>query len=460
MTPNTRKRKSRISEDLACYISELDLRKEDQVDVISLSLKKLGLMDKINFTRKPTKSGRKLTPLHFRKAAWDFWHAKSTASTLTSSPAKLRTTDKPKIQAGLEFVSTVNIICQRSKSFYENNWMIINESVKVLYHKFLQTNQGVKISYGTFLSLKPFYVRTATSKDIEMCCCKKHLHERWATKALIENCSKQNIELGEIINYYSFFNFLAKHCTKDTMTHLSWECTPSKDEMCNEISHQWNELKSSILNSDDKATTVNMQHFQTLEVVTKKGKLVTRLKAISTAANFEFITDFIEQRLSSIIHHRNQLKHYRFTLGVFKENFDTISLDIDFSENLSIPVKYEPQSLHWSHQQVTIHSGIRKIKGEKSYHPYVSNDLKHDQQFMQLAITEMLREVEIQADEYIVIESDNCSSQYKSSAHFHGMQLLTNNWNVNIIRVYGIAEHGKGEVDHVGGLAKTVVRRR
>ena len=66
MTPNTRKRKSRISEDLACYISELDLSKEDQVDVISL------LMDKINFTRKPTKSGRKLTPLHFRKAAWDF----------------------------------------------------------------------------------------------------------------------------------------------------------------------------------------------------------------------------------------------------------------------------------------------------------------------------------------------------------------------------------------------------
>ena len=115
--------------------------------------------------------------------------------------------------------------------------------------------------------------------------------------------------------------------------------------------------------------------------------------------------------------------------------------------------------MHWSHQQVTIHSGIRKLKGEKSYHPYVSNDLKHDQQFVQLAITEMLSEVEIQADEYIVIESDNCSSQYKSSAHFHSMQLLANKWNVNIIRVYGIAEHGKGEVDHVGSLAKTAARR-
>ena len=110
-------------------------------------------MDKINFTRKPTKSGQKLTPLHFCKAAWDFWHAKSTPSTLTSCPAELRTTGKPKIQAGLDFVSTVNIICQGNKSFYENNWMIINESDKVLFHKFLQANPGVKISYGTFLSL-------------------------------------------------------------------------------------------------------------------------------------------------------------------------------------------------------------------------------------------------------------------------------------------------------------------
>ena len=101
MTPNTRKRKSRISEDLACYISELDLSKEDQVDVISLSLKKLGLMDKINFTRKPTKSGQKLTPLHFRKAAWDFWHAKSTASTLTSRPAKLKQQTNPEYKLAL-----------------------------------------------------------------------------------------------------------------------------------------------------------------------------------------------------------------------------------------------------------------------------------------------------------------------------------------------------------------------
>ena len=42
---------------------------------------------------------------------------------------------------------------------------------------------------------------------------------------------------------------------------------------------------------------------------------------------------------------------------------------INFSENLSVPVTYEPQSLHWAQEQLSVHSGILKIKGNKSYHP-------------------------------------------------------------------------------------------
>ena len=39
------------------------------------------------------------------------------------------------------------------------------------------------------------------------------------------------------------------------------------------------------------------------------------------------------------------------------------------------------------------------------------------------------------------------------------MQMLANKFQVNVIRIFSIAEHGKGEVGHVGGLAKTTVRR-
>ena len=66
-------------------------------------------------------------------------------------------------------------------------------------------------------------------------------------------------------------------------------------------------------------------------------------------------------RRSTIVFHRNHLHHYRHCYkeldGMFKQ---CASVDIDFSENFTVPVKFEPQSLHCCHQQVTVHSGILK----------------------------------------------------------------------------------------------------
>ena len=167
----------------------------------------------------------------------------------------------------------------------------------------------------------------------------------------------------------------------------------------------------------------------------------------------KFILSFIEKTMPKIIHHRNQLKHFRTSMGKFRNIFNTVMIDIDFSKNLSIPVKYESQSLHWAHDRITIYSGILKVDGEKSYRPYLSKDHKHDQQFVQIVL-----EVEyITAETTIVIESDNCSSQYKSAAHFQGNKIYQISINQKLF-VYSIAEHGMGEVDHVGGIVKTAIR--
>ena len=217
--------------------------------------------------KKPTKSGRKLTPLVTRQAIWDYWHKKSTPSTITSRPAKLKLTDKPCIQTSLDFVDTVRIIQQRNVSFYENIWSITNETVKVLYHKFLNENPGIKISYGTFLALKPFYVRPATTKDLEMCCYKKRLHARWVIKAMIKNCEKQMIDLDHINDYYTFFEQVTQHCKKEEHTNITWDCTPDKKSCCHHILTKWHNLKTSILQQDDKSTEASMQHFEKVEVL-------------------------------------------------------------------------------------------------------------------------------------------------------------------------------------------------
>ena len=48
---------------------------------------------------------------------------------------------------------------------------------------------------------------------------------------------------------------------------------------------------------------------------------------------------------------------------------------------------------------------------------------------------EMLNEAEIDPDKYIIIESDNGSSQYKSAPHFHYLQEICNKYKSKIICV-------------------------
>ena len=77
MTPITHKRKSRLADGLAIYIKDLKLNENDETEVITLSLKTVGLPDKLRLLKKPSKSSKKLTPSVTKLATWDYWHKKS-----------------------------------------------------------------------------------------------------------------------------------------------------------------------------------------------------------------------------------------------------------------------------------------------------------------------------------------------------------------------------------------------
>ena len=89
----------------------------------------------------------------------------------------------------------------------------------------------------------------------------------------------------------------------------------------------------------------------------------------------------------------------------------------------------------------------------------MSDSLKHDQVFTNLVMNEMLSEEDATNCDAIIIDSENCSSQYKSGLHFYHLQEISNNFDTTVIRTYGIPGHGKGEVYHVGGTAKVTIRR-
>ena len=70
----------------------------------------------------------------------------------------------------------------------------------------------------------------------------------------------------------------------------------------------------------------------------------------------------------------------------------------------------------------------------------------------------MLSECDIFLISNLTVKSDNCFSQYKCAKKFYGLSQIANQFNVNVIFIFVIAGHGKGEVDQVGGLAKNTIR--
>lgn len=76
---------------------------------------------------------------------------------------------------------------------------------------------------------------------------------------------------------------------------------------------------------------------------------------------------------------------------------------------------YEPQSLHWHHDQVSVQSHL-KVDGDKSYNPYFFDSLRHDQVSVKQAMDETVKDVDLKDDnKMIIIKTDNCNSQYKSA---------------------------------------------
>ena len=109
------------------------------------------------------------------------------------------------------------------------------------------------------MAFKPFYVHLATVKAIERCVWKKQPHTRSSISALIENAQKQNIDLS-FSDYDEFFKFLANDCRKEETPYISWNSTPDKYTVCQQILSEWECLKSPLIQKDDKTMYVQLQH--------------------------------------------------------------------------------------------------------------------------------------------------------------------------------------------------------
>ena len=259
MTSNTRQRKYKFAKNITETVNSFNL--SDQVDVLTLTLKQLSVLDRFEFLRKPTRIG-----LHSfcSFAVREFWHEHCFESTNTTQLAKLRVSNRNKTHTNLEFSPSVTIRKQRNKQFYQSIWTIAEKPYKVLYQKFLISNPNFSISWGFFLSLRPFYIRHSTLKDMEMCCCLPHLHARWSINEIIQCAKKQNIPLESFDSYTTFCKAFKSflQCSNHDYTYISWQCTPDKKTTCQDISSNWECLKLFLIESSNGDVTVPFNYFQ------------------------------------------------------------------------------------------------------------------------------------------------------------------------------------------------------
>ena len=205
----SRSRKFRYTKKFSDYIEstfkKANLNKEDEIVILTSLSERFGISN-VDFkkTMREETRGRKQLPLETRQAIWEFWYNNSSTSTITSRPAKNRVDSIPKLQQGLQYHDGVKeVINKRNVEIFESPWMIVQETVRQLHKEFTETTE-IPVSIGTFLALRPFYIRSPKMQDIEMCVCKTHLHARWAIEVLLKLTREQNIPVN-FTNYKSFF---------------------------------------------------------------------------------------------------------------------------------------------------------------------------------------------------------------------------------------------------------------
>jgi hypothetical protein len=215
----------------------------------------------------------------------------------------------------------LKIIQQRKKNFYIGQWKLTTKTYKELWIKYMKENPDYPVSWGSFTYLRSFYVQSANTKDIEVCCCKVHVEAQRSIDAFIKLCQEQTINIHDIQNYETFFEYLQTVCdTTDESSYVDWKCTPDKNTTCEQIKKRWEELSQEAIRKSDPDVTVPLICFVKTKYTQKSGKESERLEQHMIHVNLkQAAEDFIDDQLAKIIHHRNLRKNYRMNINDIRQ---------------------------------------------------------------------------------------------------------------------------------------------
>uniref|UniRef100_A0A1A8PVR2 Uncharacterized protein n=2 Tax=Nothobranchius rachovii TaxID=451742 RepID=A0A1A8PVR2_9TELE len=282
--------------------------------------------------------------------------------------------------------------------------MILTDSMINLHTDFLTRNPTVKLSYSSFCALRPFYVTAPKTSDRKTCLCQMH-----------ENACLM-------------------------LEVLRSSTIPSQEQ--DKIQVQWKQWERV------EENTANGSHIN-IKLVQHSGSLSKLIKL--------YEQKLIKETTTHVCLVLNQSNAYRNTIETCDEC--TAIVHVDFSESWRCKYQSEVQACHFGQNlpQITLHTGMYYIKGEKAGFCTVSESKRQDASAIWTHMDPVLKTIKMKYPHITTVHfwSDGPSKQYKNKKNFYflsgipstlGFERAT--WN------FFPTSHGKGAPDGIGGTVK------
>ena len=308
----------------------------------------------------------------------------------------------------------------------------LQESVDRVYSKFKASNPSVSIGKSTFFKLRPKHVKTASKTPLSQSLCERCSNIEQVLKVLkallsLERSKELGLEtkltvLDKTLCQRDKHGFHMKKCIERKCTLCGSKKLERilKQELQVESRTDWFRfvniaegnlnIDAEILTGKNESSPSGTKKMALVRVSGSVGQLVDLLMDDLDKFGWHIFNAFWQDR------------QYGHAVSNIKEG--CIVQVLDFAQNYLCVLQDEAQSMHWVHQQVTLHPVVTFYKcncGKTTRDDIVivSPDLKHDR----FAV----KKIEKLATEHTqkkttVIEkvqfTDGCASQYKSVGAF------------------------------------------
>ena len=241
------------------------------------------------------------------------------------------------------------------------------------------------VSLGKINYLKPFFLTTPTEKEKVLCMCKRCLNTRLTFDVIMSHMRKYG---GE--EYQSISDYLMAHCkcVKNANGYYDLKCCLGECSECKDNN-------PPNVPGLDIGVKINYFIYETTKTPYADKNGVQKLSQKTERVSYQnvdikdVVHNFLESSREYLLH-RYEIANDKY---VWKNVLNTVSkigpiFHFDYSENIQLTPKYEPQSAHFNKKQFSLHctvAHVGDIDGDDDdrfkYLYHISDDNKHDYGF-------------------------------------------------------------------------------